>query len=124
MDQEITVEVIDPFAIVDSKEYQIVFDTLETSEDLAFSIRNQELILETLTINSDSSAVATYDNLDAKIRINSTVINDSTVYDTIHPSLSQMWREQYPIFMMLTMNYFRKWECLSSRTQNFLLQVR
>ena len=78
-------EVIDPFAIVDSKEYQIVFDTLETSEDLAFSIRNQELILETLTINSDSSAVATYDNLDAKIRINSTVINDSTVYDTIHP---------------------------------------
>ena len=82
---QITVEVIDPFAVVDSKEYQIVFDTLETVEDLSFSIRNQELILETLTINSDSSAVATYDNLDAKIRIHSTVINDSTVFDTIHP---------------------------------------
>ena len=42
--------VIDPFAIVDSKEYQIVFDTLETSEDLAFSIRNQELILKQQSI--------------------------------------------------------------------------
>ena len=52
---------------------------------LPFGVRNQELIIETLTINSDSSAITTYDNIDAKISINSTIINDSTVYDTINP---------------------------------------
>ena len=82
---DISVAVIDPFAITETKEYQIVFDTLQTADDLAFSVRNQELIIETLTINSDSSAITTYDNIDAKISINSTMINDSTVYDTINP---------------------------------------
>ena len=82
---DISVEVIDPFAITETKEYQIVFDTLQTADDLAFSVRNQELIVETLTINSDSSAITTYDNIDAKISISSTMINDSTVYDTINP---------------------------------------
>ena len=82
---DISVAVIDPFAITETKEYQIVFDTLQTADDLTFSVRNQELIIETLTINSDSSAITTYDNIDAKISINSTIINDSTVYDTINP---------------------------------------
>ena len=76
---------VNPFSISDGKEYHIVFDTLETADDLAFSIRNQELIVETLLINADSSAVATHDHIDAKMVINSTVVNDSTVYDTIYP---------------------------------------
>ena len=33
---DIYVEVIDPFAITETKEYQIVFDTLQTADDLAF----------------------------------------------------------------------------------------
>ena len=82
---DINVEVIDPFSIQETKEYQIVFDTLQTADDLTFSVRNQDLILETLKINGDSSAICTFDNIDAKIRINSTIINDSTVYDTINP---------------------------------------
>ena len=76
---------VNPFLITDGKEYQIVFDTLETADDLAFSVRNQELIVETLSINADSSAVASHDHIDAKMVINSTVINDSTVYDTLYP---------------------------------------
>ena len=81
----IEVDVVNPFLIADGKEYQIVFDTLETVDDLAFSVRNQELIVETLSINADSSAVASHDHIDAKMVINSTVINDSTVYDTLYP---------------------------------------
>ena len=54
----IEVDVVDPFSINDGKEYHVVFDTLETADDLAFSIRNQELVIETLLINVDSSAVA------------------------------------------------------------------
>ena len=81
----IEVDVVNPFLITDGKEYQIVFDTLETADDLAFSVRNQEIIVETLSINADSSALASHDHIDAKMVINSTVINDSTVYDTLYP---------------------------------------
>ena len=81
----ITVEVIDPFAIKDNNEYQVVFDTLETIEDLGFSVRNEELIIEILTIHDDSSAAASYDHIDAKMVVTSTVVNDSTVYDTTYP---------------------------------------
>ena len=63
---QVKVEVVDPFAIIDGEEYQVVFDTLETAEDLVFSVRNQEFIIETLTINPDSSAIASYDNIDDK----------------------------------------------------------
>ena len=76
---------VDPFSISDGKEYHVVFDTLETADDLAFSIRNQELVIETLSINIDSSAVASYDHIDSKMVINTTVVNDSAVYDTIYP---------------------------------------
>ena len=58
---------------------------VETADDLAFSIRNQELVIETLLINVDSSAVASHDHIDSKMVINATVVNDSTVYDTIYP---------------------------------------
>ncbi len=81
----ITVEVVDPFAVQDQKEYHVVFDTLETADELGFSVRNQKLIVETLMINSDSTAVASFDHLDAKMIVNTTIVNDSTVYDTTYP---------------------------------------
>ena len=81
----ITVEVVDPFAVQDQKEYHVVFDTLETADELGFSVRNQKLIVETLMINSDSTAVASFDHLDAKMIVNATIVNDSTVYDTTYP---------------------------------------
>ena len=72
----ITVDVIDPFAIKDNNEYQVIFDTLETADDIGFSVRNQDLILETLVIQSDSSATASYDQIDARMNVTSTLIND------------------------------------------------
>ena len=83
----ITVDVIDPFAIRDDKEYHVVFDTLDNSEDLVFSIRNQELITEILDINSDSTAIASHDRIDSRLVITSSIVNDSTVYDTTFPIL-------------------------------------
>ena len=82
---QISIEVIDPFGIEDGTEYQVVFDTLETAEEISFSVRNQELITEILTINSDSTAIASYDHIDAKMIVHSSLINDSTVYDTTYP---------------------------------------
>jgi hypothetical protein len=83
----IKVEVIDPFAIKDSINYQIVFDTIKSQEVLGFSIRNQDLIIETLEITSDSIAMASYDHIDDRIVITENNNGDSTVYDTIHPVL-------------------------------------
>ena len=78
----IEVDVVDPFAIRDGKEYHVVFDTLENAEELAFSIRDQELIVETLVINADSSAIATYDHIDARMIL---TLVDSAKYDTTYP---------------------------------------
>ena len=83
----ITVDVIDPFTIRDGREYHVVFDTLDNPEDLAFSIRNQELITEILGINTDSTAIASHDRIDSRLVIESSVVNDSTVHDTIFPIL-------------------------------------
>ena len=83
----ITVDVINPFAIRDGREYHVVFDTLDNSEDLAFSIRNQELITEILDINADSTAIASHDRIDSRLVIASSLVNDSTVYDTTFPIL-------------------------------------
>jgi len=83
----ITVDVINPFTIRDGREYHVVFDTLDNSEDLAFSIRNQELITEILGINTDSTAIASHDRIDSRLVIESSLVNDSTVYDTTFPIL-------------------------------------
>ena len=83
----INVDVINPFAIRDGREYHVVFDTLDNSEDLAFSIRNQELITEILGINTDSTAIASHDRIDSRLVIESSLVNDSTVYDTTFPIL-------------------------------------
>ena len=82
---KITVDVIDPFAIKDNIEYHVVFDTLDNSEELAFSVRNQELIVEILKINADSSAIATHDKIDSRMVVTSSFVNDTTVNDTVYP---------------------------------------
>ena len=82
---DISVDVIDPFAIKDNNEYQVIFDKLEDSDLTAFSVRNQEIILETLVIQADSSASASYDNIDARMILTPALVNDSTVYDTTFP---------------------------------------
>ena len=79
---QVNVEVVDPFAIIDGQEYQVVFDTLETAEELVFSIRNQELIIETLTINPDSSAIASHNNIDSKGSVD--VTNESGTITYTH----------------------------------------
>lgn len=83
----IMIDVIDPFAVKDSIEYQVIFDTLDTDEDIAFSVRNQELILEILEINSDSSAYASHNKIDLRTIVNSSIVNDSTFLDTTHSIL-------------------------------------
>ena len=83
---QISIEVIDPLAIKEATEYQVIFDTLETAEEISFSVRKQKLITETITIN-DSIAIASYDNIDVKMIIDSSLVNDSTVYDTTYPVL-------------------------------------
>ena len=83
----IEVEVIDPFAVKDSVNYQVLFDTLNSEEVLGFSIRNQDLIIETLEISSDSIAMASYNRIDDSLVITENNDGDSTVYDTIYPVL-------------------------------------
>ena len=94
----IDIDVIDPHAIKDNHDYQIVFDTLETAEDLSFNLRDQDIILETLTI-LDSVARASHNYIDSNLDITETVVydtlingtdtvyTDTTIYDTIYPVL-------------------------------------
>ena len=94
---EINIEVVDPYAVPDSIEYNIVFDTLDTSEKIVFSIRKQKWVDEILLIK-DSIARASNSNIHSMI-INSidttlilfdgsdTIFNDTTIYDTIYPVL-------------------------------------
>ncbi|SVA55593.1 uncharacterized protein METZ01_LOCUS108447, partial [marine metagenome] len=93
----IDISVVDPYA-VKNNEYNIVFDTLETAEEVVFSIRNQEIVLETLTIQ-DSIARASFSYVDSRVVITDTTIydtsisgtntiyTDTTLYDTIYPVL-------------------------------------
>ena len=81
----IEVEVVDPYAIEDAKEYQVVFDYVESQEEIAFSVRNQDLIIETLKINADSTAIATYDRIDTAVVVDSVIVDEITIYDTLYP---------------------------------------
>ena len=42
----VEIEVVDPYTVKDNNEYQIVFDTLQTANDVVFNVRNQEDVLE------------------------------------------------------------------------------
>jgi hypothetical protein len=91
----IDISVVDPYAVLDNIEYNIVFDTLETAEDVVFSVRKQEWVLETLAIK-DSIARASHVNIhsmivDATDTIlifidgTDTVFTDTTLLDTTYP---------------------------------------
>ena len=94
----IDIDVVDPYAVKDNNEYQIVFDTLETAEDLSFNLRGQEIVLETLTI-LDSVARASHNYIDSDLDITETIVydtlvsgtdtvyTDTTIYDTAYPVL-------------------------------------
>ena len=60
----IHIDVVDPYAVLDSVEYNIVFDTLETSDNTAFSVRKQKWVDEILVIK-DSIARASNSNIQA-----------------------------------------------------------
>ena len=60
----IEIEVVDPYTVKDNNEYQVVFDTLQTANDVVFNVRNQEEVLETLAI-LDSIARTSYTYLDS-----------------------------------------------------------
>ena len=92
---KIKIDVVDPYAIIDNNEYNVVFDTLATGDDVVFSIRNQEEVLETLTIE-DSTARASKINIhsmiilrisqiDTSISGTDTTFTDTTVFDTTYP---------------------------------------
>ena len=70
----VEISVIDPYAIIDDNEYNLVFDTLNTAEDVVFNIRNQEMVLETILIQ-DSVARTSHENL---------YVMDITVFDTLN----------------------------------------
>lgn len=91
----IEVKVIDPYAVKDNNEYQVVFDTLDTPEDVVFNVRDQEWVLETLVIE-DSVARASHSNIhsmivtksaliDTAVNGTDTVFTDTMVYDTTYP---------------------------------------
>ena len=93
----IEISVIDPYAIKDNNEYNVVFDTLDTAEEVVFSIRDQTEIVETLLIQ-DSTARASHVNIHSMIITASvmvdtlvdgvdTVYTDTTVLDTTYPGM-------------------------------------
>ena len=75
---DVTIEVIDPFAIRDSINYQIVFSSIDDDEDnLGYSIRNQDQVIETLSISDDSTAIASFNKLDNRMVLNETILEDT-----------------------------------------------
>ena len=83
---DVTIEVIDPFAIRDSINYQIVFSSIDDDEDnLGYSIRNQDQVIETLSISDDSIAIASFNKLDNRMVLNETILEDTVIIDTTYP---------------------------------------
>ena len=82
---KIDIEVVDPFAIKDDKEYQVIFSNSATSDEVSMSVRNQDSIVEILKINADSTAIATYDHIDTAIVIDSLIVDEVVTYDTLYP---------------------------------------
>ena len=61
---KIEIEVIDPYAVKDNNEYWIVFDTLMMSDNVVFSILNQNDVVESLII-LDSITKTSFNYLDS-----------------------------------------------------------
>jgi hypothetical protein len=94
---DIRIFVVDPYAVKDNNEYNVVFDTLDTAEDVVFNIRAQKEILETLTIqdsiarasqiNIHSMIISAFATIDTAINGMDTIYTDTTLYDTTFPVL-------------------------------------
>ena len=91
----IDISVVDPYAVPDNIEYNIVFDTLASAENIVYNIRKQEWVLETLAIK-DSIARASHVNIHSMIVDatdttlifidgTDTVFTDTTLLDTTYP---------------------------------------
>ncbi|MBT3501775.1 MAG: hypothetical protein HOB40_08330 [Candidatus Marinimicrobia bacterium] len=91
----INIDVVDPYAIKDNNEYHLVFDTLNSAEEVVFNIRNQKEVLETLVIkdsiarasniNIYSMIITEISTVDTSITGTDSIFTDTTLYDTTFP---------------------------------------
>ena len=54
---DIGLDVVDPYAILDNHTYNVVFNTLDSDEDIVFSVRSEHEILETIVLIDSSAKV-------------------------------------------------------------------
>ena len=89
----IEIEVVDPYTVKDNNEYQIVFDTLQTANDVVFNVRNQEDVLETLPI-LDSIARTSYAYLDS----NTVLVTNHSGNNTYTPGVDYTFNAELGLF--------------------------
>ena len=54
---DINLDVVDPYAILDNHNYNVLFNTLDSEEDIIFSVRSEHEILETIVLIDSSAKV-------------------------------------------------------------------
>ena len=79
---DISLSVIDPYAVKESVTYKVLFDTLGSSDDVVFSVLNDEEIVETITL-IDSMALTTHGHIDSL----SVLLTNESGSVTYHPGL-------------------------------------
>lgn len=89
----VEIEVVDPYTVKDNNEYQIVFDTLQTANDVVFNVRNQEEVLETLPI-LDSIARTSYAYLDS----NAVLVTSHSGNNTYTPGVDYTFNAELGLF--------------------------
>mgnify|MGYP001388632626 FL=1 len=89
----VEIEVVDPYTVKDNNEYQIVFDTLQTANDVVFNVRNQEDVLETLPI-LDSIARTSYAYLDS----NTVLVTNHSGNNTYTPGVDYTFNAELGLF--------------------------
>ena len=89
----IEIEVVDPYTVKDNNEYQIVFDTLQTANDVVFNVRSQEEVLETLPI-LDSIARTSYAYLDS----NAVLVTSHSGNNTYTPGVDYTFNAELGLF--------------------------
>ncbi|MDP7273402.1 MAG: hypothetical protein QGI47_07210 [Candidatus Marinimicrobia bacterium] len=91
----VEIEVVDPYTVKDNNEYQIVFDTLQTANDVVFNVRNQEDVLETLPI-LDSIARTSYAYLDS----NAVLVTSHSGNNTYTPGVDYTFNAELGLFVV------------------------
>ena len=89
----VEIEVVDPYTVKDNNEYQIVFDTLQTANDVVFNVRSQEEVLETLPI-LDSIARTSYAYLDS----NTVLVTNHSGNNTYTPGVDYTFNAELGLF--------------------------